>query len=151
MSKPGVLIESDEVHKMLPQKDPFAFVDEVNEIYEEDGKFVLKATKYILGTEGYFKGHFPTEPIMPGVLQIESMAQAGCLLAQLKYPKEIEGKRPAFMGVDNCRFRKPVKPGAVLELKVTLEKFRRGIMVFVGEIHSEGELVCNATLTAAMV
>ncbi len=154
--KPGVLLDSCVVHDLLPQKDPFAFVDEVNELSEKDGKQMLTATKYILGTEGYFKGHFPTEPIMPGVLQVEAMAQAGCLLAALCYEKEIEGKRPAFMGVDACRFRRPVKPGDVLILKVVLEKFRRGIMVFSGEIFcknaaGEEELVCNGTLTAAMV
>ena len=149
--KPGVLLDSEVVHALLPQKDPFAFVDEVNCLYEVDGKDALTATKYILGTEGYFKGHFPTEPIMPGVLQVEAMAQAGYLHAALKYERAIEGKRPAFMGVDACRFRRPVKPGDVLTLKVVLEKFRRGIMVFSGEIYCGEEAVCNATLTAAMV
>ena len=150
-NKPGVLLGAEVVHDLLPQKDPFAFVDEVNSLDVVDGKDALTATKYVLGTEDYFKGHFPTEPIMPGVLQVEAMAQAGCLLAALKYEKEIEGKRPAFMGVDGCRFRRPDKPGDVLTLKVVLEKFRRGIMVFSGEIYCGEDAVCSATLTAAMV
>lgn len=150
-TKPGVLLDSETVHELLPQKDPFAFVDEVNELYEVEGKKAITCTKYILGSEGYFRGHFPQVPIMPGVLQIEAMAQAGCLLATLEYEKEIAGKRPAFMGVDACRFRKPVQPGDVLTLKVVLDKFRHGTMVFTGEIFCGDAPVCSAKMTAAMV
>lgn len=148
---PGVLLDAETVHEMLPQKEPFAFVDEVNELFEEDGKFAIRATKYVLGTEGYFRGHFPGEPIMPGVLQVEALAQAGCMLAALNFAEEIKGRRPAFMGVDKCKFLKPVRPGDVLKMKVVLERYRKGFMEFSGEMHSGDSLVCSAVLKAMMV
>ncbi len=150
-SKDGVIYDAEVVHGLLPQKDPFAFVDEINELYEEDGKKAIKATKYILGTEGYFRGHFPTEPVMPGVLQIETMAQAGNLLAALCFEEEVKGKRPAFMGVNGVRFRRAVKPGDVLSIHATLEKFRRGIMVFKADITCNGEPVSSAEEVTAMM
>jgi 3-hydroxymyristoyl/3-hydroxydecanoyl-(acyl carrier protein) dehydratase len=88
---------------------------------------------------------------MPGVLQVEAMAQAGCILAYLKFEEESKGKRPAFMGVDACRFRRAVRPGDVLKIEAELEKFRHGIIVFNGKIFVDGEAAAEANLMARMV
>ena len=88
---------------------------------------------------------------MPGVIQIETMAQAGAILASLCCEQECSGKRPAFMGVDGCRFRKPVRPGDRLEVRVSLDKMRRGILFFSGEIRSDDAVVCSATFSATMI
>lgn len=150
-STPGVLFDESVVMQLLPQRDPFRFISYVKEINVDGEIPEIIAVREVKADEYYFKGHFPQEPIMPGVLQIETMAQAGCILGLLVHEKDVEGKRPAFMGVQDCRFRKPVVPGDILTVKVQLNKFRRGIMFFEGEIYRGDELVANASLTAAMV
>ncbi|HOG68935.1 MAG TPA: 3-hydroxyacyl-ACP dehydratase FabZ [Fibrobacteraceae bacterium] len=148
---PGVLYDESVVMQILPQRDPFRFISYVKEVVLDVENPQIVAVREVKADEYYFKGHFPQEPIMPGVLQIETMAQAGCILGLLAHEKEVEGKRPAFMGVQECRFRKPVVPGDILTVKVQLNKFRKGIMFFEGSIYRGEELVSNATLTAAMV
>ena len=150
-SKPGVLFDEIVVEKILPQRDPFRFVTSVNEINLTAEKPTIVAVKEVRAEEYYFKGHFPSEPIMPGVLQIETMAQAGTILGMLAHEEDSKGKRPAFIGVEKCRFRKPVVPGDVLTIKVSLEKFRHGIMTFQGALYRGDVLVSNAMLLAAMV
>jgi 3-hydroxymyristoyl/3-hydroxydecanoyl-(acyl carrier protein) dehydratase len=88
---------------------------------------------------------------MPGVMQVEAMAQAGCLLVYLKHEAESAGKRPAFMGVDACRFRRPVRPGDTLRIEAELQRFRRGLVEFTGKIYCGEDLVSEATMKATMV
>ena len=104
--KAGVVYEADVVHALLPQKAPFAFVDEVLSLELGDGKEVLPSLVglyHVTGEEKFFQGHFPGNPVMPGVLQVESMAQAATLLTMIAREAEVVGKRPAFMGIENCR------------------------------------------------
>ncbi len=150
-STPGVLYDESVVMDILPQRDPFRFISYVKEMNLEAEFPEIIAVQEVHADEYYFKGHFPSEPIMPGVLQVEAMAQAGCILGILRHEAEVEGKRPAFMGVDKCRFKKPVVPGDVLTIKVVLKNFRRGILFFDGEIYKGEEMVSSASLTAAMV
>ena len=102
-NKDGILYEADTVHNILPQKAPFAFVDEILSLDVENMEIVGKW--HLTGEEGFLKGHFPGNPVLPGVIQIESMAQAATLLTMIGREAETTGKRPAFMGVENCRFR----------------------------------------------
>src|SRR2546423_7493152 len=117
-----------EVMKYLPQRYPVAMVDRVKEC--EPGKRIV-ALKNVSANEPYFQGHFPGRPIMPGVLILESMAQAAGLLV---FSGEGHGQRDdrvyLYVGIDNARFKKPVTPGDQLEIEVKLERMLRGIGKF---------------------
>jgi 3-hydroxyacyl-[acyl-carrier-protein] dehydratase len=149
--KPGILLDFAAILKLLPHRYPFLFIDQVVSMDLDAEKPSIVCIKNVSFNEPFFQGHFPEEPVMPGVIQIETMAQAGCILANFAHEAETQGKRPAFMAVDGCRFRRPVRPGDQLTVKVVLEKFRRGIIVFTGEIYCGTELVCNTGFTATMI
>ena len=154
-----MLYDSEFVHNLLPQKAPFAFVDEIIDLQEggepaADGtpnNPKITAVWHVTGKEKFFDGHFPGNPVLPGVIQIESMAQAATLLTMIAKKADVEGKRPAFMGVENCRFRAPVIPPQDLTLKATLVMARHGIYKYTGEIWQGETLVCKADFSAAMV
>lgn len=150
-NKPGVLYDYAAILQILPHRYPFLFIDEIVSVDCAAEVPVIEARKNVSFNEPFFQGHFPGEPVMPGVIQIETMAQAGAILAGLRYETECAGKRPAFMGVDGCRFRRPVRPGDVLDVRVTLDKMRRGILFFSGEIRCGDAAVCNATFSATMI
>ncbi|MBR1601273.1 MAG: 3-hydroxyacyl-ACP dehydratase FabZ [Alphaproteobacteria bacterium] len=139
----------DEIMKMLPHRYPFLLVDRL-EVEEAGVKGV--GLKNLTMNELFFQGHFPNNPIMPGVLQIEAMAQtAGCIVmcAEENYA---ENKRSVlFMSVDGVKFRKPVRPGD--QLKMHLEKIRerRNIYVFKGISMVDGQVVSEAELTAMII
>ena len=152
--KSGILYDADVVHELLPQKAPFAFVDEILSLELGDGKDVLPALVglyHVTGEEKFFQGHFPGNPVMPGVLQVESMAQAATLLTMIAREAEVAGKRPAFMGIENCRFRNPVLPGMDMRLEVKLLSVRHGIFKYSGKAFSGEKLMCEADFVAAMV
>ena len=142
------LLTAKEIMEIIPHRQPFMMIDTIEEM--EPGVRAV-AKKCVSYNEPFFQGHFPGEPVMPGVIQIETMAQAGAILASLCCEQECSGKRPAFMGVDGCRFRKPVRPGDRLEVRVSLDKMRRGILFFSGEIRSDDAVVCSATFSATMI
>ena len=150
-NKPGVLYDYEAILKILPHRYPFLFIDQVLSLEASAEVPSIVCTKNVSFNEPFFQGQFPGEPVMPGVIQIETMAQAGAILASLCCEQECSGKRPAFMGVDGCRFRKPVRPGDRLEVRVSLDKMRRGILFFSGEIRSDDAVVCSATFSATMI
>jgi 3-hydroxyacyl-[acyl-carrier-protein] dehydratase len=134
--------------KALPHRFPFLLVDGVLEL--DKGKSIV-AQKNVSFNEPFFSGHFPSDPVMPAVLQVEALAQASCILVALSFAEESAGKRPAFAGISEARFRKPVRPGHVLILKAELEKYRRGFAVLKTRAEIDGEVVAEAGITAAMV
>lgn len=156
-----MLYDSEFVHNMLPQKVPFAFVDEVVDLQKgdespksgncESGLPEITAIWHLKGDEAFFKGHFPGNPVLPGVLQIESMAQAATLLTQIAKESQVAGKRPAFIGVENCRFRSPVVPPADLTIKVSMTVARICIFKYSGKIFQGDTLICEADFSAAMI
>lgn len=150
-SKPGVLYDYEAILQVLPHRYPFLFIDQVISLDVASEVPAIVCAKNVSFNEPFFQGHFPGEPVMPGVIQIETMAQAGAILAGLRYEAECAGKRPAFMGVDACRFRRPVRPGDTLDVRVSLDKMRRGILFFTGEIRCGDQVVCNATFSATMI
>ena len=137
-----------EVMKYLPQRYPVAMVDRVKEC--EPGKRIL-ALKNVSANEPYFQGHFPGRPIMPGVLILESMAQAAGLLV---FTGEGEGKRDdrlyLYVGIDNARFKRPVVPGDQLEIEVKLERMLRGIGKFTCVARVAGAVVAEAVILCAV-
>lgn len=116
---PRLPMEAAEIMRIIPHRYPFLLVDRVVEL--EPGRRVV-AIKNVTANEPQFTGHFPERPIMPGVLMVEALAQAGAV-AVLSLPA-YRGKLALFAGIDDCRFRRTVLPGDVLRLEVTLEKLR---------------------------
>jgi 3-hydroxyacyl-[acyl-carrier-protein] dehydratase len=132
----------------LPQRYPFLMVDSVKEI--ELGKRIV-AVKNVSANEPHFQGHFPGRPIMPGVLILEAMAQAaGLLVFRSQGTKPDADSIYYYVGIDNARFKKPVVPGDVLEIEVTMERFMRGIGKFTCTARVAGETVAEASILCAM-
>ena len=147
--KAGAVLDFAGILQLLPHRYPFLLVDKVIS-FETAPLNKIICQKNVTFNEPFFNGHFPGEPVMPGVLQVEAMAQAGCLMMYLCHP-ENKGKRPAFMGVDECRFRKPVRPGDVLTLIAEEAKYRRGVGSLKAVAMVNGEVASEATLMAMMV
>lgn len=138
--KDGTL-DINDIRKILPHRDPFLFVDEIIEI-EKDERAV--GIKKITGDEEFFKGHFPDNPIMPGVLMIEALAQVGGILM---FNKKENLNRPAyFVGLDNVRFRKAVIPGDVLRLEVDVIKLKAHIAQLHGVAKVDKEVAAEADI-----
>ena len=138
---------SDEIRKILPHREPFLLVDEVLEL-EENKRIV--AVKHVLASEPYFAGHFPGAPVMPGVLIVEAMAQAGALLLLREVPDR-ESKLVFFAGIDRARFRQPVFPGNDLRLELTVLSRRVTIAKMDGKAYVGDKLVAEAQLLAMLV
>lgn len=138
------MIDIDEIKKYLPHRYPFLLVDRVLEV--EPGK-KLTAVKNVTVNEPFFNGHFPTKPIMPGVLIIESLAQAAGLLifiTEKHYPTEKDWF--LFGGIDNARFKKIVRPGDQLRLEVEVLRARRDLWKFKGTASVDDQLACSAEI-----
>ena len=133
-------MDREYVMSILPHRDPFLFVDKVLKI--EDRRIV--AQKEVKGDEPFFKGHFPDYPVMPGVLIVEALAQAGGVLLL----RDKKDKIPLFLGIEKVRFKKEVKPGDTLRLEVEVLKERGEIVWLKGEAFVDDDLACKAELLA---
>ncbi|RUO65548.1 3-hydroxyacyl-[acyl-carrier-protein] dehydratase [Pseudidiomarina planktonica] len=137
----------DEVLNLLPHRYPFLLIDRVLAC---DGEKVIHAIKNVTINEPIFNGHFPGNPIFPGVLILEAMAQAAGLLGfKITSSKPAANDLYLFAGVDNARFKRQVLPGDTMHLHVTFEKERRGIWVFKGRAEVDGKLACSADIICA--
>ena len=139
-------LDAAAIQKLLPHRYPFLLVDRVLEV--EIGKRIL-AYKNITQNEPCFTGHFPGLPIMPGVLIVEALAQAGGLLTQLSHEGETAGRLFYMVKVDNARFNKMVVPGDRLELDVTIKRVIRNMAVYAGIARVDGETVASAEVLCA--
>ena len=139
----------EEIMKMLPHRYPFLLVDRVEvEIPGEKGVGIKNVTM----NEEFFQGHFPGNPVMPGVLQIEAMAQTAGAVVVAAHDNYAESKRNVlFMSIDGVKFRKPVKPGDQLRMHVEKVKERRNIFVFKGEAKVDDQIVSEAEFTAMIM
>jgi UDP-3-O-[3-hydroxymyristoyl] N-acetylglucosamine deacetylase/3-hydroxyacyl-[acyl-carrier-protein] dehydratase len=141
------LLDINAILKIMPHRYPFLLVDRVVDI--EPKKRVV-AIKNVTMNEPFFSGHFPGHPIMPGVLIVEAMAQAGGILL-LNTVDDPENKLVYFMGIDGVRFRKPVLPGDQIRFELEMIQFRRGTCKMKGQAFVDDELVTEATLMATIV
>ncbi len=141
------LMDVQGIMKTLPHRYPFALIDK---IYHLDDKTVA-GIKNVTVNEPFFQGHFPGEPVMPGVLQIEAMAQTGGILVLNTLP-DPNDYRAYLISIDKCRFKKMVVPGDTVIFKCELKyPIRRGIATMHGQAFVAGELVCEAQLSASIV
>ena len=137
--------------ELLPHRFPFLLVDRALDYTISDEKKTLKAIKNVSYDEPYFQGHFPVKPVLPGVLILESMAQATGILAFTMVGKPNADELYYFASVENAKFRKPVIPGDQMVLDVEFLKERRGIARFTGVASVDGDVVCSAELMCAKV
>ena len=144
LSDHTVPLDREYVEGYLPHRDPMLFIDGVNELSDEH----ILIQSNIDPKAAYFKGHFPGRPIMPGVLIIETVAQAGALLVSLTRGLS-DDKFIAFTNVDAVKFRRPVNPGEVLDIRVEIEKIRKPFYKFIGTARVNGELAATLKFAAA--
>ncbi|MEE8201302.1 MAG: 3-hydroxyacyl-ACP dehydratase FabZ [Candidatus Acidoferrales bacterium] len=137
----------EEIQKILPHRYPMLMVDEVLEMVPKQR---IVALKNVRAEEPYFAGHFPGAPVMPGVLIVEAMAQAGALLLFREVPDR-ESKLVFFAGIDQARFRSPVFPGDQLRLEVEVVSWRNTRSKMVGKAYVGERLVAEAQLLATLV
>src|SRR6266436_3081975 len=142
-----MILDSVGIQKYLPHRPPFLMVDAILEIERLKRIVGLKSVSI---NEGYFQGHFPGKPIMPGVLIIEGMAQTGALLLLMEIPDR-EKKLLYFAAVDEARFRRPVVPGDQLRMEVTVLKFRQTFCKLHAVATVNGEVAAEATLRCMLV
>jgi 3-hydroxyacyl-[acyl-carrier-protein] dehydratase len=145
-AKPVLDVEG--IQKLLPHRPPFLLVDRVVS-FEKDVRLV--ALKGVTMNEPFFQGHFPGQPVMPGVLILEALAQAAALLACLSLPPEqIHRKLTYLMGIDEARFRRPVVPGDRLELEVVVTKHKASVWKQRGVAKVDGQVVAEAEFLAML-
>src|SRR5580700_1553108 len=137
-----MILDVVEIQKILPHRYPFLMVDAILEI--ERLKRIV-GVKNVTINEAHFQGHFPGQPVMPGVLIIEAMAQTGGILLLVEVPDR-ERKLIYFVGIDNARFRKPVVPGDQLRLELIVGSCRGTFCKLDGRATVNGELVAEATM-----
>ena len=129
----------------LPHRYPMLLVDRVESLDPEKGIVAIKAVTI---NEPFFQGHFPTRPIMPGVLLVEAMAQAAGVLAVESLGLAGSGKLVYFMAIDGAKFRKPVEPGVLLRIEVDLVQDRGKVCKFAGRVLVDGQLAAETNFTA---
>ena len=134
-----------EIMKLLPHRYPFIMIDRILEL--TPGEKVI-ALKNVTINEPFFQGHFPENPIMPGVLIIEAMGQAGAVLAAKSLEQESHGSLIYFMGMDKVKFRKPVTPGDQLIFEMKFLKQRRNVFRMSGTAYVDKNVVAQAELMA---
>jgi 3-hydroxyacyl-[acyl-carrier-protein] dehydratase len=138
------VLDSRAIQEILPHRYPFLLVDKIIEL---EPRIRIVGIKQVTINEHFFQGHFPDAPVMPGVLQIEALAQVGAILALREF-EDRNNKIPFFSGIDKARFRRPVFPGDTLTLEVTAIRIgsrvqkMQGIAKVDGQITAEAEIMC---------
>ncbi|AJD92310.1 3-hydroxyacyl-ACP dehydratase [Jeotgalibacillus malaysiensis] len=139
------MLDIQQIKEIIPHRYPFLLIDKVVEI--EEGKRAV-ALKNVTANEEFFNGHFPDYPIMPGVLIVEALAQAGAV-AMLKQ-EDYKGKLAFFTGIDNCRFKRQVKPGDQLRLEVEIVRIKGPIGKGKATATVDGEVACETEIMFAI-
>ena len=140
-----MLYNQEHIKEIIPHRDPFLLIDGIEEYTEKES---VVAIKYVTGDEDFFRGHFPDYKIMPGVLILEALAQAGAFI--VLNMDEYKGKIAFFAGADEVKWRRQVKPGDTLRLCVKVEKFRMGMGIADAAAYVGEEITCTAKIKFAV-
>ncbi len=141
-----VIYDSEAIRRILPHRFPFVFVDRIVEL---EPRVRIVGIKQVSANEHFFEGHFPGAPVMPGVLQIEALAQVGAILA-LRDLEDRDKKIPYFSGIENARFRKPVVPGDTLVLEVTALRVGTKVQKMRGIARVDGRTTAEADIMSVI-
>jgi 3-hydroxyacyl-[acyl-carrier-protein] dehydratase len=141
-------LDIDRILQILPHRWPFVLVDRVTNVIPNER---ITGHKCITMAEPWFQGHYPSRPIMPGVLIIEALAQIGGILAYASEPFDAATSLMYFLGIDKAKFRRPVTPGDRLDLEVVVAHHRTNVWKLKGEAFVEGTLCASAELLASVV
>ena len=144
----GIRIDYAEVMRRLPHRYPFLLIDRAEDFVSGVS---ITGIKNVTHNEPFFPGHFPIDPVMPGVLIVEAMAQTGALLMSKTMDVAVEGKVIMFMSMDGVRFRKPARPGDQLRMQVKVLRARGDAYKFRGETFIDGTLAAEAEFMAMVV
>ena len=134
-----------QILKALPHRYPLLLVDRVRDLVSGERIHAVKAVSF---NEQFFQGHFPAQPIMPGVLQVEALAQAAGILGIESFDLAGTGKLVYFMAIEEAKFRAPVTPGCLLDLKVEFTRKSTRVCKFHGEASVDGKTTCTVDFTA---
>ena len=138
-------IDIERIMEMIPHRYPFLMIDRVVDLVPGEGAIGIKNVSV---NEPFFQGHFPTHPVMPGVLIVEAMAQTAAIVVVHWLGRKAEGKLVYFMSVENARFRKPVTPGDTMHVHVTKRASRGNVWKFSAQAKVDGVVVSDATYSA---
>lgn len=141
-------IEHNEILTLLPHRYPFLLIDAAEDYVAGESILGIKA---VTANEPFFPGHFPGNPVMPGVLMIEALAQAGAVLMYKTLGVSPDAATVFFMGTDKVRFRSPVRPGMMLRMPVSVVAARHGVFKFKGEVFANGVRAVQAEFSAKAV
>ena len=141
-------IDITEILARIPHRYPFLLVDRCEEYRPHQS---IVGIKCVTVNEPFFQGHFPDYPVMPGVLIVEALAQTGAVLMSKSLEVDVGGKAIFFMSLDNCRFRAPVRPGAVIRLNVEVLRARGDVFKFRGKAVVDEKVAAEAEFAAMVV
>lgn len=141
-----VIYDSVAIQQILPHRYPFLLVDKIIEL---EPKVRIVGIKQVTANEQFFQGHFPGAPVMPGVLQIEALAQVGAILALREF-EDRDSKIPFFSGIESARFRKPVVPGDTLELEVIALRIGSKVQKMKGIARVDGQITAEAEIMSVI-
>jgi 3-hydroxyacyl-[acyl-carrier-protein] dehydratase len=148
VSEEGKDIDIVRIMEMIPHRYPFLMIDKITDVIPGVSAVGIKNVTI---NEPFFQGHFPSHPVMPGVLLVEAMAQTSAVFVVQSMGVESEGKLVYFMSVNNARFRKPVTPGDTLSIRVTKLRNRGNVWKFKGEAWVGETLMAESTFSAMIV
>ena len=137
----------DEIKRLIPHRYPFLLIDKVINIVKNES---ATGIKNVTVNEPYFEGHFPSSPVLPGVLQIESMAQTAAVLVAKSLDISDSSALVLLTTIDNAKFRKPVIPGDAMSLSVTVQKIRNKLWKFKGEVFVNSQKMSECEFSAMM-